>query len=281
MANRPWLDEVRERLARHALPPAYIRRFMDELSDHFQDITEETMSTEANAASRLGEPEQVAETAVTAYRRRSFLGRHPTAAFLVFAVSPVVSMIALFVLVCAGLSVIGMTAERLGLWSNEGFATRPGPIALAATRYGFSLLTVIIPAVLASILYCKLAKRLGMGHKWMFVSCTMLAIMAMLPFWSVHAKTIDVNWHYALQVGVWIPGWSGWKYPFTVLQLVQFLPPLAIGCWFLRRTLPSGPHASGIVKLMGHSRSADRGSGRPDARHVTALPPSLPAAAVP
>ena len=75
MANQAWLDEVRERLAKHTLPPAYIRRFMDELSDHFQDITEENMGTEANVLSRLGEPEHVAESAATAYRRRSFLGR--------------------------------------------------------------------------------------------------------------------------------------------------------------------------------------------------------------
>ena len=97
MANLPWLDEVRKRLAEQALPPSYVQRFMEELSDHFQDVTEEIMSTEASVSSRLGEPEQVAKAVVTAYRRRSFLGRHPTAAFLVFAVSPVVSLAALLV----------------------------------------------------------------------------------------------------------------------------------------------------------------------------------------
>ena len=40
MANQPWLDEVRERLARQALPPSYIQRFMEELSDHLEDIKE-------------------------------------------------------------------------------------------------------------------------------------------------------------------------------------------------------------------------------------------------
>jgi len=96
MANQPWLDDLHERLAQHALPQTYIRRFMEEVSDHFQDITEENMSTEANVYSRLGEPAQVAKAAVTSYRRRSFIGRHPMAAFLVFAVSPVVSLIILF-----------------------------------------------------------------------------------------------------------------------------------------------------------------------------------------
>ena len=84
MANLPWLDEVRRRLAKRGLPPSYVQRFAEELSDHLEDFKEENMSTEADVYSRLGKPEQVANAAVAAYRRRSFLGRHPTAAFLVF-----------------------------------------------------------------------------------------------------------------------------------------------------------------------------------------------------
>lgn len=56
---------------------------MDELSDHFEDITDETMSTEASVSSRLGEPKLVADAAITAYWRRSFLDRRPMVAFLV------------------------------------------------------------------------------------------------------------------------------------------------------------------------------------------------------
>ena len=69
MGNQPWLDRVRERLARQALPPAYIRRFTEELSDHLEDLKEESMETDA--LSRLGEPGQLANAAVAAYRRRS------------------------------------------------------------------------------------------------------------------------------------------------------------------------------------------------------------------
>ena len=102
MANLPWLDEVLARLARRGLPPNYVRRFAEELSDHLDDLKEENMSKAVDVVSRLGKPEQVAEAAVTAYRRRSFLGRHPTAAFLVFAVSPLVSQIGFFVITAVG-----------------------------------------------------------------------------------------------------------------------------------------------------------------------------------
>ena len=98
MANLPWLEEVQKRLYGHGLPPSYVRRFVAELMDHFQDLKEENMG--ADAVSRLGEPEAVAEAAVTAYRRRSFFARHPVLTFplplLVFAVSPVVSYALLF-----------------------------------------------------------------------------------------------------------------------------------------------------------------------------------------
>ena len=59
---------------------------------------EETMEkTELNANTRMGETQYVAEAAVAAYRRRGFLSRHPVAAFLAFAVSP---LLAFLVLMC-------------------------------------------------------------------------------------------------------------------------------------------------------------------------------------
>lgn len=235
MANLPWLDEVLSRLAKRGLPSSYIQRFADELSDHLEDFEDDAMSTDADAYSRLGKPEQVADAAVVAYRRRSFLGRHPTAAFLVFGLSPLVSLICLFILVCVGLRLIGVTAERIGLVSNEGFSTVPaGPIELAAGRYLFSLLTIIIPAILASIIYCKLAKRWYVGNAWILTSCVVLATAAMLPAWDVNTKMIDANGHYAVCAGLWIPGWCGWVLPISVPQLLQFLVPLAIGWWFMR-----------------------------------------------
>ena len=58
--------------------------FAEELSDHLQDFKEDAMSTEADMYSQFGEPEQVANAALVAYQQHSFLGRHPTAAFLIF-----------------------------------------------------------------------------------------------------------------------------------------------------------------------------------------------------
>ena len=150
MCNQPWLDRVRERLARQALPPAYIRRFMEELSDHLEDLKEESM--EADIYSRLGEPEQVAEAAAVTYRRRSFLGRHPAAAFLVFAVSPVISQYVLF------LVFILLLAIFTGNYQYEEY------------NLGLSL-TIIVCSSFVGILYGELALRLGIGKKRVFREC--------------------------------------------------------------------------------------------------------------
>jgi hypothetical protein len=240
MANRAWLDDVRASLAEHALPTAYIQRFVSELSDHIEDLKEENMNTDASVLSRLGEANQVADAAVTAYRRQSFLGRHSAAAFLVFAVSPVLSMVVCSILMAVGLRVVFAIAERFGGFSDEGISTQPGPIALAAAGYLFSVLFVVIPAVLASLLYCKLAKRLGIGRKWMFVSSAVLAVTAMLPGWAVTTRLITGTGHYAVCVGLWVPGLCGWTPPNSLLQLLQLAVPLAIGWWFMRRQRVQG-----------------------------------------
>jgi hypothetical protein len=234
MANQAWLDEVRERLANEALPPAYIRRFTEELADHLQDITEENMRT-ANTVSRLGEPQQVAEAAVIAYRRRSFLGRHPLATFLVFAVSPILSQ---FVQVIFGLivfGVVGLIAERFGFFGDHGKFVPPGPAALAVTSYTYDLVFVILPTILAAVLYCKLAKRLALGKKWMFVSCFMLAAMAMLPCGYVRLG-MDATGHPLLSGGFGVPSlhnWFAWNSQMS--EIIQLSIPLAIGWWLIRR----------------------------------------------
>ncbi len=234
MESQPWLNRVRQRLAKHVLPPSYVQRFIEELSDHLDDLKAEGM--DQNSSSRLGEPEQVADTAVAAYRRRSFLGRHPTAAFLVFAISPVMSFICLFLLACAALVLLEVVGERMGILS---YVVTP---VLPVSRYVFSVLTIIISATLVSILYCWIAKRWSVGKAWILASCVVLAGAADLSPWVVHPR-LDSSGHYVVPVTLMIPGRCGsygWDLAITIVQLVQFLVPLAIGWWFLRRKHDQG-----------------------------------------
>lgn len=226
MANLPWLDEVLTRLAKRGLPPNYVQRLAGELSDHIEDFKEENMSTEAVAYSRLGKPEQVVDAAVAAYRRRSFLGRHPTAAFLVFGVSPVLTMLALFFFTVFGAWAIVSTLNFVGV--NVNFRpSQVGPFKATLLCWVESLLAVVIPSIIASILYCKLARRLGISRKWMVAPCAVLAAIALVPgfYW-----TNDF----------WCLGLLGLSSPLQLQHLVQLIGPI-VTCWlFMRRIANSG-----------------------------------------
>jgi hypothetical protein len=218
MANRPWLDEVRQRLVNHALPPAYIRRFLEELTDHLQDLKEETMHTDVNVYARLGDAKQVAESAAAAYRRRSFLGRHPVTAFLVFAVSPVVAFVILFLAATLGLFLAARGLgykDHLSQLHTLGWSTFPLIQALA---------TLVLPAILLCILYCRLGRRLGVSRKWMYSSCVILAALAALCQSSVIWSDIPGKNQLTLGLGL-----------FSLMQPIQFLVPFVFGWWFIRR----------------------------------------------
>ena len=238
MANRTWLENVRRQLADNGLPPAYIRRFMEELADHYQDvsehITEENMSTEKDVASRLGEPSELAEAAVYAFRRRTFLGRHPAAAFLVFGLAPLASLLGLFLLAFACLYGGFTACERLGF--DLKAIKQLDPAASVVLPYLLSLLMVMLPAALASLLYCKLIRRCGISRRWMILSSLVLAIVAILPIWTVSLS--DQPGQSALRCGIGSPqNIAGTLviYFSSFQQWLQFLTPLCVGLWFLRR----------------------------------------------
>jgi hypothetical protein len=115
--------------------------------------------------------------------------------------------------------------------------TPPGAIELAATEYLFSLLFMVIPAILTTVTYGKVAKWLGITRTWMVVSCVVVAAM-MTPCW--YARAIDLAGHPGVLCALWIPGLHGWFPPSVMRLLMQLFIPLAICCWFLWRTRNQG-----------------------------------------
>jgi len=219
MGNPRWFDELRNRLLRQGLPADYVRRLVGELNDHFQDLKEETMRTDVEACAQLGPVEEVARAVTTAYRQRSFLGRHPLAAFLVFAVSPVaLSILAMPVVFFAAY----WLGRGLGYWDQAG--VHLGVWGRSVLPYGLTLVAIVLPTALLSLLYCRVAQRIGMGKRWMLLSCGVLAVFAA----AVHCQVLlDPSGHGRLTVGVGVH---------DLLQLAQPVLPLVLGGWFLRRT---------------------------------------------
>lgn len=216
MDNRPWLDRLREELSRRRLPRAYAERLVEELSDHFQDLTEETMHTEAVVA-RLGEPEIVAETAVRC--RPSFFRRHRWLRMTTFVILPVPLLVLSWALIMAALV---MTGEALG--ADEGMRE----LAHGWTRFQdiiahlFFSATVTVPATLLAGGYCLLARRSGSRQRWGIAAGVLVAAFAGLV---THQLTFsDVPGKGSIAFGVGFPPKIG------VWQLVQFALPLAVVC---------------------------------------------------
>jgi hypothetical protein len=226
MASLPWFDEVAERLTACRLPQEYVQRIVRELADHFEDLTEETMGMEAEAFSRLGEPQHVAAAAVEAYRRRNLLARHPALKLLVFAVSPILSLI---VFAIAGLFVLSAVARGLGYVDSTG--THVGDVVKAILPYLLTALTIVIPAAVLTALYFVLARRLGIGRRWTLVSCLVLSMLAGLAMCDVTLSELPGQSRLTYGLGV---GFGG----ADLLRMCQALAPLALGLWLLRRNRP-------------------------------------------
>jgi uncharacterized membrane protein YhaH (DUF805 family) len=226
MANQPWLEDVERRLTESRLPEAYIRRFMDELADHFQDVMEDTMKKNSNLdalIARLGEADQVAETAIVAYERRTFLGRHPSAKFWIFAVSPVVTMVAAFVLACSGVMAFGELCGQCGVPLND--QSHLGGVDPRVVCWGIGLVTIILPAALLAMAYGWCVRKWSVGRKWMLASCGVLAFIAMLPYQSISLSEVQGE-------SLWSIGLA---FPPSLQQGIQMLVPLVVGLWFACR----------------------------------------------
>ena len=219
MGSPCWFRELRGRLLSQGLPPHYIERFLEEMTDHFHDLKEETMSQAADPFARLGEPQQVADAAAKEYRRRSLIGRHPAVAFLVFAVSPLLTLVAGGV---AGLFLLVTAARGLGFIDDGGHHF--GAAAAASLPYLLSAATIVLPAVVLTAVYFRLARGTGIARGWILVAWLTLSVLTGLAICQVSLS--DIPGHSSLTVGLGLP---------PDLHILQALAPLTLGAWLWRR----------------------------------------------
>ena len=231
MANRQWLETVKRQLVENRLPTMYIERFMEELSDHFEDLMEDTMKNEKDCVAQLGEPAQVADTAVVTYRQRTFFGRHPIVKFLVFGVSPLAAMLLTFILAMGMMILLCFLGDRYyGPQLDSYFRSLDDPALIGG--WIMSTVTLILPAILLTLLYCRWVRRAELGRRWMLLACIMVAFLPML---MTHAFTIsDIAGESTYRIGLSLP-------PTTVQQYVQLLVPLAVGLWYMWRSQKQQP----------------------------------------
>jgi hypothetical protein len=139
--------------------------------------------------------------------------------FFVFALSPIASYSLLWLLVALAVSTVQP-------WLNSPvqiLAERFGSAGVLAWSFGFMAATFLVPAVIASLLYCKLAGRFGIGDRWMTVSCVVLAVFTVAQASCTFAQSYQAQ----------LP--CLWLGMMAFVMLAQSLIPLSIGWWFTRR----------------------------------------------
>jgi hypothetical protein len=218
MVNRPWLEELRGEFSKRRLPPACVERLVAEVSDHWDDLTEESMSTETDREVRLGPPQLVAEAAVCAYRRGGLLGR-PLLSCAIFVLLPLPVVVALWLgLLCAAAGVLEWLSPDKG---QHSFA---GALNSSVVDGCIEVIVVLSTAGLAG-LFGRLAQRTGSGGRWGLTSGLILALVAGLTVHQV--KLSDVPGQSLILLGLGVGAHVFW-------QCVQFALALALCLLALR-----------------------------------------------
>jgi hypothetical protein len=175
MDAQPWLERLREELARRKLPPLYAERLVSELADHITDSMEDPMSTDAQdlrtiITHQLGSPRDVAASAAKEYRKGHFCGRHPVLSFVLLPI------VALPFLWAVGLLVFGVSLKLLGVGGGEPTADQL-QLARTVLPYVVSAM-VVVPIALAAAVFCWLGHKAGVHWRWPLVACLLLAALS-------------------------------------------------------------------------------------------------------
>jgi hypothetical protein len=214
MASPSWLEELRGQLERQALPPRYVERLLEELSDHLHDAQGEEKGMDAERAcgpdTRMGEPSDLAPFIGGEYHKRYFSQRHPV---VMFALMPILLLLGIW----AGLLLLDIWAGLLllvpviGTVLGEAAEWPLGTLAERFICYG----VIWLPVALTCVIFCRAARRRMGNWRWPLLTGATLAIF---PGVSVSLAPS------MLMIG-FVP-------PVTVAAFIQFMLPLAIGGWY-------------------------------------------------
>lgn len=174
-------NRLSERLLHAGIAPRHVRRYLRELSDHFDDLVREEKEggaarelAEARALSRLGSDDALADAMLSRPGLRSLTSRFPWA---VFGLGPIVLL---------ALSVVGALYLEVWLLNHPGgvftylTAQPPGPVtARLATRVFtvYNTLAVYIAPLLFAWAFYWLGTRQRMRPAWIVTGVALICVL--------------------------------------------------------------------------------------------------------
>src|SRR5262245_57827106 len=171
MHNALVIEEFKRRLVELGCPLGRIRRNIQELADHHEDLKNDALeeglseaAAEARATQRLGEPVALAERVAAVLRNSSWCGRHPVLSFCILPPLGIL-FIAFLGLLCEWAIVRWyFSSEELNILANDERGLDFFRVILKGTYYGAVALT--------TTMFCRLAWRSARGLKWALAACT-------------------------------------------------------------------------------------------------------------
>jgi hypothetical protein len=228
MASPSWLEELGSHVERQGLPPHYVERLLQELSDHFEDVQEEKMRMDAEKvctpAARMGDPGDLARFIGSEYRKQSFSQRHPV---VTFGVMPVLLLLGTWAGLWAGLLLLDCVLG--GLLGDSGALVANGPsVTNQLVIYG----EIWVPVALTTVIFCRAARRRRMSWRWPLLTAATLAVFPGMMLGQTTLSSLgqaaDGNFLDSVLV-IGVPP------AITAALLLQSLLPLAIGGWYAWR----------------------------------------------
>jgi len=211
-----FIETLRRRLLELGCPMAQVRRLVQEVADHREDLKQAALAeglaeaeAEARANAQLGDPLALAEQMMATLRRASWWGRH----FIIgFGVLPLLAVPVLWVLLFF-LELALIFALGYG-WDLKKLPRADNSIAIHHLQVAVVCAHYIAVAVL-TFCFCWLARRAVVNFKWAVIACTICSLYA-----SFSKGTITPH---SFQVGLcWTPDWIVTAIPFLIAGAIYF-----------------------------------------------------------
>ena len=182
-----FIEQLRHRLVELGCPMAQMRRLVQEVADHREDLKEAALleglsrvDAEARAEVQLGDPLALAENLVMALQRSSWWGRHFVITFclLPLLVYPVLWTLLLVLQMAFGFALgYGWNWKKLHVAVNN-------PVTFHHIAMVFQFMDYVAIALVA-LLFCWLARRSAVRLKWMVTACVVCSVVAVIMYGKI------------------------------------------------------------------------------------------------
>lgn len=173
-------DRLSERLLHAGIAPRHVRRYVRELSDHFDDLVREEKAdgaakelAETRALARLGNDDTLAEAMLSRPELRSFTARFPWA---VFGIGPIM-LLGLSVAAALGLEIA--MVQTSSIWAPM-LGITPGPVAARGFTQGLLVWNTLVmygaPLAFAWLLY-RVGSQQRMRPAWIVTGVVLVCIL--------------------------------------------------------------------------------------------------------